>query len=156
MTLKQIYYLIYAIVISIVTILALVQTIVLFKKNKTEKVKKYSDKEIEKTEKENLVEHNDFMSFMSTMTNKVMEYIMIAEKTFSGYKGLIDNYGDIKINDVLTKIKQDCISAGRTFDEEMWRYFIQRLIEFTKNVNAPKDAKDTTTVENMVKEERVG
>lgn len=156
MTLKQIYYLIYAIVISIVTILALVQTIVLFKKNKTEKVKKYSDKEIEKAEKENLVEHNDFMSFMSTMTNKVMEYIMIAEKTFSGYKGLIDNYGDIKINDVLTKIKQDCISAGRTFDEEMWRYFIQRLIEFTKNVNAPKDAKDTTTVENTVKEERVG
>lgn len=156
MTLKQIYYLIYAIVIAIVTILALVQTIVLFKKNKTEKVKKYSDKEIEKAEKENLVEHNDFMSFMSTMTNKVMEYIMIAEKTFSGYKGLIDNYGDIKINDVLTKIKQDCISAGRTFDEEMWRYFIQRLIEFTKNVNAPKDAKDTTTVENTVKEERVG
>lgn len=156
MTLKQIYYLIYAIVIAIVTILALVQTIVLFKKNKTEKVKKYSDKEIEKAEKENLVEHNDFMSFMSTMTNKVMEYIMIAEKTFSGYKGLIDNYGDIKINDVLTKIKQDCISAGRTFDEEMWRYFIQRLIEFTKNVNAPKDTKDTTTVENTVKEERVG
>lgn len=156
MTLKQIYYLIYAIVISIVTILALVQTIVLFKKNKTEKVKKYSDKEIEKAEKENLVEHNDFMSFMSTMTNKVMEYIMIAEKTFSGYKGLIDNYGDIKINDVLTKIKQDCISAGRTFDEEMWRYFIQRLIEFTKNVNAPKDTKDTTTVENTIKDERIG
>ncbi len=156
MTLKQIYYLIYAVVIAIVTILALVQTIVLFKKNKTEKVKKYSDKEIEKAEKENLVEHNDFMSFMSTMTNKVMEYIMIAEKTFSGYKGLIDNYGDIKINDVLTKIKQDCISAGRTFDEEMWRYFIQRLIEFTKNVNAPKTTKDMTTVENTVKEERVG
>lgn len=156
MTLKQIYYLIYAIVIAIVTILALVQTIVLFKKNKTEKVKKYSDKEIEKAEKENLVEHNDFMSFMSTMTNKVMEYIMIAEKTFKGYKGLIDNYGDIKINDVLTKIKQDCISAGRTFDEEMWRYFIQRLIEFTKNVNAPKDTKDTTTTENTVKDEGVG
>lgn len=155
MTLKQIYYLIYAIVISIVTILALVQTIVLFKKNKTEKVKKYSDKEIEKSEKENLVEHNDFMSFMSTMTNKVMEYIMIAEKTFSGYKGLIDNYGDIKINDVLTKIKQDCISAGRTFDEGMWRYFIQRLIEFTKNVNAPKDTKETTTTENTIKEERL-
>lgn len=156
MTLKQIYYLIYAIVISIVTILALVQTIVLFKKNKTEKVKKYSDKEIEKAEKENLVEHNDFMSFMSTMTNKVMEYIMIAEKTFSGYKGLIDNYGDIKINDVLTKIKQDCISAGRTFDEEMWRYFIERLIEFTKNVNALKDTKETTTTENTITEERLG
>ena len=155
MTLKQIYYLIYAIVISIVTVLALVQTIVLFKKNKTEKVKKYSDKEIEKAEKENLVEHNDFMSFMSTMTNKVMEYIMITEKTFSGYKGLIDNYGDIKINDVLTKIKQDCISAGRTFDEEMWRYFIHRLIEFTKNVNAPKDTKETTTTENTIKEERL-
>lgn len=156
MTLKQIYYLIYAVVIAIVTVLALVQTIVLFKKNKTEKVKKYSDKEIEKAEKENLVEHNDFMSFMSTMTNKVMEYIMIAEKTFGGYKGLIDNYGDIKINDVLTKIKQDCISAGRTFDEEMWRYFIERLIEFTKNVNAPKDTRETTTTENTVKDERVG
>lgn len=156
MTLKQIYYLIYAVVIAIVTVLALVQTIVLFKKNKTEKVKKYSDKEIEKAEKENLVEHNDFMSFMSTMTNKVMEYIMVAEKTFGGYKGLIDNYGDIKINDVLTKIKQDCISAGRTFDEEMWRYFIQRLIEFTKNVNAPKDTKGTTTTENTITDERLG
>lgn len=156
MTLKQIYYLIYAVVIAIVTVLALVQTIVLFKKNKTEKVKKYSDKEIEKAEKENLVKHNDFMSFMSTMTDKVMEYIMIAEKTFGGYKGLIDNYGDIKINDVLTKIKQDCISAGRTFDEQMWRYFIERLIEFTKNVNAPKDTKNTTTAETTIKEERVG
>ena len=155
MTLKQIYYLIYAVVIAIVTVLALVQTIVLFKKNKTEKVKKYSDKEIEKAEKENLVKHNDFMSFMSTMTDKVMEYIMIAEKTFGGYKGLIDNYGDIKINDVLTKIKQDCISAGRTFDEQMWRYFIERLIEFTKNVNAPKDTKDTTTTDNTIKEERL-
>lgn len=159
MTLKQIFYLIYVIAIAVMAVVAFVQTIILFAKNKKTKVKGSSGKVSTKEQNVQLTEHAGWLEFLSTMANKVIEYIEIAEKTFKGYKGIIDNYGDIKLNDVLNKIKQDCISAGRTYDEWYWKGFVERMISFTNNVNEDttnKEVKDDTkTVEEKFKSELV-
>lgn len=159
MTLKQIFYLIYVIAIAVMAVVAFVQTIILFAKNKKTRVKESSGKNSTKKQNVQLTEHAGWLEFLSTMANKVIEYIEIAEKTFKGYKGIIDNYGDIKLNDVLNKIKQDCISAGRTYDEWYWKGFVERMISFTNNVNEDttnKEVKDDTkTVEENFKTELV-
>lgn len=144
MTLKQIFYLIYVIAIAVMAVVAFVQTIILFAKNKKTKVKESSGKVSTKEQNVQLTEHAGWLEFLSTMANKVIEYIEIAEKTFKGYKGIIDNYGDIKLNDVLNKIKQDCISAGRTYDEWYWKSFVERMISFTNNVNEDTTNKEDT------------
>lgn len=153
MTLGKLFQLFYAIAIVIAIVAGLIQTIIIFRHNKGTKIPKASKKE----EKVQLTEQVKGRDFMAMMRDKITNYIAIAERAFKGMKGVVDNYGDLKLENVLSKIRTDCLENGVKYDENDWRYYIENLISFTKYVNNDKDAnKSKEKTDGTFKDEKVG
>lgn len=153
MTLGKLFQLFYVIAIVIAIVAGLIQTIIIFRRNKGTKIPKTSKKE----EKVQLTEQVKWQDFLARMKNNITYYISIAEKAFKGMKGLVDNYGELKLENVLSKIRTDCLEQGVKYDESYWRNYIENLISFTKYVNNGKDAdKSKEKTAGTFKDEKVG
>lgn len=150
MTLGKIIQLLYVLAIVTAIVVGFIQTLILFRRNKGTKVKKTSTKE----ENVQLTEQVEKMDFFNTMRYKVMNYIGIAEKAYSGLKGVVGNYGDVKLENVLSKIRTDCAEQGVEYDEDSWKHYINSLIAFTNEINAKDTEKKETTSE--FKDEKLG
>lgn len=151
MTLGKFFQLFYAIAIVIAIVAGLIQTIIIFRRNKGTKIPKTSKKE----EKVQLTEQVKWQDFLAIMKNKIIYYISIAERAFKGMKGLVDNYGDLKLENVLGKIRTDCLEQGVKYDEDYWCDYIKQIIGFSKVVNNEKSMTDNKT-DGTFKDEKVG
>lgn len=153
MTLGKLFQLLYVFAIVIAIVAGLIQTIIIFRRNKGTKIPKTSKKE----EKVQLTEQVKGQDFLAIMKNKITYYIAIAEKAFKGMKGLVDNYGDLKLENVLSKIRTDCLEQGVKYDEGYWRSYIEQMIDFSKVINNDKDAdKSKDKTDGTFKDEKVG
>lgn len=153
MTLGKLFQLFYVIAIVIAIVAGLIQTIIIFRRNKGTKIPKTSKKE----EKVQLTEQVKGQDFLATMKNKITYYIAIAEKAFKGMKGLVDNYGDLKLENVLGKIRTDCLEQGVTYDEGYWRGYIEQMIGFSKVINNGENTeKSEEKTDGSFKDEKVG
>lgn len=153
MTLGKLFQLFYVIAIVIAIVAGLIQTIIIFRRNKGTKIPKTSKKE----EKVQLTEQVKGQDFLATMKNKITYYIAIAEKAFKGMKGLVDNYGDLKLENVLGKIRTDCLEQGVTYDEGYWRGYIEQMIGFSKVINNGENTeKFEEKTDGSFKDEKVG
>ena len=77
----------------------------------------------------------DDTNFFISMLDKMVEYLSTAEKVYAAFKDKTKDYGEMKLNDVLSKIQNDYISSGRTFDKTEWTNIIDKVIGMTKVVN---------------------
>lgn len=153
MTLGKLFQLLYVIAIVIAIVAGLIQTIIIFRRNKGTKI----SKGLKKATKVQLTEQVKGRDFMAMMRDKITNYIAIAEQAFKGMKGVVDNYGDLKLENVLSKIRTDCLENDVKYDENDWRYYIENLISFTKYVNNGKDAdKSKEKTDGTFKNEKVG
>lgn len=153
MTLGKLFQLFYAIAIVIAIVAGLIQTIIIFRRNKGTKMSKTSKKE----EKVQLTEQVKWQDFLARMKSNITYYISIAEKAFKGMKGLVDNYGELKLENVLSKIRTDCLEQGVKYEEYYWRDYVENLISFTKAVNTDKYADNPKEkTDGTFKDEKVG
>ena len=83
---------------------------------------------------ENSCENNKgfFETFQETL-GSLIGNIESAENLFNAIS--TGKTGNLKLSDVLSKIKVDCLTKGEVFDESYWKSIIEKLISFTKNVN---------------------
>ena len=80
----------------------------------------------------------DDTNFFISMLDKMVDYLSTAEKVYAAFKDKTKDYGEMKLNDVLSKIQNDYISSGRTFDKTQWANIIDKVIGMTKVVNNDK------------------
>lgn len=151
MTLGKLFQLLYVIAIVIAIVAGLIQTVIIFRRNKGTKIPKTSKKE----EKVQLTEQVKWQDFLATMKNNITYYIAIAEKAFKGMKGLVDNYGELKLENVLSKIRTDCLEQGVKYEEYYWRDYVEKMIDFSKRINNDKPAENTKS-DGTFKDEKVG
>ena len=119
MTINNILKIIYAVMVLISVALSVVVTIRSFRSKK-------------KNGKSNQLDNTNF--FIS-MLDKMVDYLSTAEKVYAAFKDKTKDYGEMKLNDVLSKIQNDYISSGRTFDKTQWTNIIDKVISMTKVVN---------------------
>ena len=119
MTINNILKIIYAVMVLISVALSIVVTIRSFRSKK-------------KNGKSNQLDNTNF--FIS-MLDKMVDYLSTAEKVYAAFKDKTKDYGEMKLNDVLSKIQNDYISSGRTFDKTQWTNIIDKVIGMTKVVN---------------------
>lgn len=74
-----------------------------------------------------------FLERFKETLKKVTTYSLNAEKVFENLQH--GKFGSTKLEEVLNKIKVDCLSNGENFDEESWKTIVNNLISFSKNVN---------------------
>ena len=122
MTINNILKIIYAVMVLISVALSIVVTIRSFRSKK-------------KNGKSNQLDNTNF--FIS-MLDKMVDYLSTAEKVYAAFKDKTKDYGEMKLNDVLSKIQNDYISSGRTFDKTQWTNIIDKVISMTKVVNNEK------------------
>lgn len=67
---------------------------------------------------------------------EIINNMQTSEKALSPLKAIIGNVGDMKKDDVLTKLQNFCLTRGIKFDSEKISYIVEKLIEFSKTVNA--------------------
>lgn len=90
--------------------------------------------EVEKTQSE--------LEKLVNIEDNIMSYIEAAEGTYASFKelakgaGMSGKFGSTKLNDVLGKIKTDCLTSGVAYDQSYWEAKVNRLITFSKKVNA--------------------
>lgn len=119
MTINNILKIIYAVMVLISVALSIVVTIRSFRSKK-------------KNGKSNQL---DDTNFFISMLDKMVDYLSTAEKVYAAFKDKTKDYGEMKLNDVLSKIQNDYISSGRTFDKTQWTNIIDKVIGMTKVVN---------------------
>ena len=119
MTINNILKIIYAVMVLISVALSIVVTIRSFRSKK-------------KNGKSNQL---DDTNFFISMLDKMVDYLSTAEKVYAAFKDKTKDYGEMKLNDVLSKIQNDYISSGRTFDKTQWTNIIDKVISMTKVVN---------------------
>ena len=122
MTINNILKIIYAVMVLISVALSIVVTIRSFRSKK-------------KNGKSNQL---DDTNFFISMLDKMVDYLSTAEKVYAAFKDKTKDYGEMKLNDVLSKIQNDYISSGRTFDKTQWANIIDKVIGMTKVVNNDK------------------
>ena len=80
---------------------------------------------------------NADMEFIDWLSQKCIDYIEIAEDKYKTFKRMGSaNTSEMKLNDVLSQIKIDCLNQGVTFDAEFWTARINKFIDLTKKVNS--------------------
>lgn len=125
--------------LCILAILACVLLIVKFfqkvKANKLAKAKQSNQMDkVEQAETE--------LAKLVGIEDNIMSYIEAAEGTYASFKelakgaGMSGKFGSTKLNDVLGKIKTDCLTSGIAYDQSYWEGKVNRLIAFSKRVNA--------------------
>lgn len=119
MTINNILKIIYAVMVLISVALSIVVTIRSFRSKK-------------KNGKSNQL---DDTNFFISMLDKMVDYLSTAEKVYAAFKDKTKDYGEMKLNDVLSKIQNDYISSGRTFNKTEWTNIIDKVIGMTKVVN---------------------
>lgn len=119
MTINNILKIIYAVMVLISVALSIVVTIRSFHSKK----KNGKSKQLDDT------------NFFISMLDKMVDYLSTAEKVYAAFKDKTKDYGEMKLNDVLSKIQNDYISSGRTFDKTQWTNIIDKVIGMTKVVN---------------------
>lgn len=131
-TLKLVYYF----VLLIFVLLSIVLTVIQFYKSK--KSKKISSTTA--TGEDNPTETSS--TLLGDILNNIPKYMVAAEQF---YNALVPNglqkTGAKKLEDVLQKIKIDCLSNGISYDkqvEEQATTKVEELIELSKNVNSKK------------------
>lgn len=74
---------------------------------------------------------------LNTLYDKMLKYLPITEKAMAAFKGVCSSevFSSMKLNDVLNKIRSDCLSEEVVFDEEYWTNEIKNIIAVTKEVN---------------------
>lgn len=123
MTLESIVNLIYLIVITVAAGASVILTVLMWKAKGSTKSGK--------TEFNQLNDQNFFIK----MLERMVTYLTNAEEVYKAFKGTTDKYGEMKLNDVLTKIQSDYIAEGKVFDGEKWKSIIDYVIKMTKVVN---------------------
>ena len=93
--------------------------------------KSYKAKKLSKDESNQLDNNNFFIS----MLDKMIEYLGNAEKVYAAFKDKTKDYGEMKLNDVLTKIQSDYIASGKVFNKDEWTNIISKVVSMTKVVN---------------------
>ena len=93
--------------------------------------KSYKAKKLSKDESNQLDNNNFFIS----MLDKMIEYLGNAEKVYAASKDKTKDYGEMKLNDVLTKIQSDYIASGKVFNKDEWTNIISKVVSMTKVVN---------------------
>lgn len=80
---------------------------------------------------------NADMEFIDWLSQKCIDYIEIAEDKYKTFKRMgSSNTSEMKLNDVLSQIKIDCLNQGVAFDAEFWTARINKFIDLTKKVNS--------------------
>lgn len=123
MTLSEIVNLIYLIIIAVATCSTVILTIFAWK---TRKSSKGTSEEFNQLNDQN---------FFIKMLERMVTYLTNAEEVYKAFKGTTDKYGEMKLNDVLTKIQSDYIAEGKVFDGDKWKSIIDYVIKMTKVVN---------------------
>lgn len=127
MTLNEIVNLIYLIIIAAAACSTVILTILTWKAKKSSK-----------GTSEEFNQLND-QNFFIKMLERMITYLSNAEEVYKAFKGTTDKYGEMKLNDVLTKIQSDYIAEGKVFDGEKWKSIIDYVIKMTKVVNNDKN-----------------
>lgn len=78
-------------------------------------------------------ENSTFLDRFKETLKKITTYSINAEKVFQSIG--TGKFGNTKLEEVLNKIKVDCLANGNSYDEETWKSIINNLINFSKNVN---------------------
>lgn len=69
---------------------------------------------------------------LSQIIEKIPQYMISAEQFF---EPLINKGGKLKLSQVLSSLKVDCLENGVKYDENMFKNIINRFIDFSKTVN---------------------
>ena len=82
--------------------------------------------------------HLDYMgddTLFDKIYAKIPEYMEVAENM---YNTIGSKLGSSKLSDVLNKIKMDCVSNNKEYDETFWKDKIEKFVDFSKNVNTKR------------------
>lgn len=84
----------------------------------------------------------DNVSFIDKLS-KILSYVTSAEKLFNSISK--NKTGELKLQDVITKLKVDCLENGKTFNEDEYNSIVNKLITFSKEVNNKSNQLDNQT-----------
>lgn len=102
------------------------------------------------------VESTDSGSFFEEMFIKTTELMGNAEFMFK--KLGISDCGELKLDNVLEKLRSYAQSKGYTFDETKWKSVVNYLVSFANDIghgNQPNQLGSTQTVVSSVKKDNI-
>lgn len=70
--------------------------------------------------------------------DSVMSNMEKAEDLYNNFTAYGTKFSENKLEDVLTKVQNFCLTRGINYDEETVRTCVERLIKFSKKVNSKK------------------
>ena len=70
--------------------------------------------------------------------DSVMSNMQKAEELYNNFTAYGTKFSANKLEDVLTKVQNFCLTRGITYDEDTVRNIVEKLIKFSKTVNAKK------------------
>lgn len=102
------------------------------RKSNTTSTNQDTTEQTENTENNSECSKNFFERFQETLSSLIGN-IDCAENLFNAIS--TGKTGNLKLSNVLDKIKVDCLTKGEEYNESYWKTIIDKLIDFTKSVN---------------------
>lgn len=75
---------------------------------------------------------------VSDITGVIMDNMIRVEELYDNFQNFGSNFSNNKLEDVLTKVQNFCLSNGLNFDKGSITQIVENLINFSKKVNAKK------------------
>lgn len=110
---------VYLVLVVLCAIIAFISTIIAVRKRKAT-----NNDDVQPLANEN--------SFFEEFANKAVELINNAENMFKKFG--VSKAGELKLDNVLTKLRTYITDRGCTFDEEKWTSFIKNIVNTGNNI----------------------
>lgn len=68
----------------------------------------------------------------------IMAQMIKAEEIYNNFQNFGQKFSENKLEDVLTKVQNYCLTAGVKYDENAVRNIVEKFIDFSKKINSSK------------------